>query len=49
MVRLPVEIVEVIDDFRRHESDVPSRPEMIRRLLMERIEQSGGPTGGDPS
>lgn len=41
MVRLPVEIIEVIDDVRREEKDVPTRPEMIRRMILDWIKQSG--------
>ncbi|SFA62664.1 Ribbon-helix-helix protein, copG family [Paracoccus halophilus] len=33
-LRLPREMIEAIDDRRREEPDLPTRPEMIRRLLM---------------
>ncbi|WP_231564838.1 hypothetical protein [Paracoccus halophilus] len=33
-MRLPREMIEAIDDRRREEPDLPTRPEMIRRLLM---------------
>lgn len=32
-VRLPVEMLKKIDDARRMEEDLPTRPEMIRRIL----------------
>lgn len=34
-LRLPREMIEAIDDLRRHENDLPTRPEMIRRVLAE--------------
>ncbi|MEI4469672.1 ribbon-helix-helix protein, CopG family [Frigidibacter sp. MR17.24] len=34
-LRLPREIIEAIDDQRREEKDLPTRPEMIRRALVE--------------
>ena len=32
-LRLPRDMIEAIDDRRRQEPDLPTRPEMIRRLL----------------
>ncbi|WP_256461294.1 hypothetical protein [Bradyrhizobium barranii] len=32
-VRLPVEAVSEIDDWRRKQDDLPGRPESIRRLV----------------
>lgn len=32
-LRLPQDMIEAIDDRRRSEPDLPTRPEMIRRLL----------------
>ncbi len=32
-VRLPVEMLKKLDDARRAEDDLPTRPEMIRRIL----------------
>ena len=32
-VRLPVEAVSEIDDWRRKQDDLPGRPEAIRRLV----------------
>lgn len=32
-LRLPRELIQNIDDLRRMEADVPTRPEMVRRVL----------------
>jgi hypothetical protein len=32
-VRLPVDALKALDDWRRQQDDLPSRPEAIRRLL----------------
>ncbi|WPZ29176.1 ribbon-helix-helix protein, CopG family [Sulfitobacter sp. OXR-159] len=37
-LRLPREMIDAIDDRRRVEPDLPTRPEMIRRLLAEILE-----------
>ena len=34
-LRLPREMIEAIDDRRRQEADLPTRPEMIRRALVQ--------------
>ncbi|MCD1620944.1 ribbon-helix-helix protein, CopG family [Salipiger manganoxidans] len=34
-LRLPRELIEAIDDRRRQEADLPTRPEMIRRALVQ--------------
>ncbi|NIY99026.1 MAG: ribbon-helix-helix protein, CopG family [Oceanospirillaceae bacterium] len=34
-LRLPREMIDAIDDRRRREADVPTRPEMIRRALVQ--------------
>lgn len=34
-LRLPRELIEMIDDRRRAELDLPTRPEMIRRALVQ--------------
>ncbi|MGR3749641.1 ribbon-helix-helix protein, CopG family [Paracoccus sp. (in: a-proteobacteria)] len=39
-VRLPRELIEAIDDRRRLEKDLPTRPEMIRRALVQWLEMS---------
>lgn len=36
-LRLPRGTIEAIDNMRREEADLPSRPEMIRRLLEQVI------------
>lgn len=33
MVRMPTELIEAIDAARRIEEDLPSRPELIRRIV----------------
>ncbi|HRK65963.1 MAG TPA: ribbon-helix-helix protein, CopG family [Hyphomonas sp.] len=40
-LRLPVELIAEIDDRRRLESDLPTRPEMIRRALVQWLELTG--------
>lgn len=37
-LRLPRELIEQLDDLRRDQKDIPTRPEMIRRLLVEKFE-----------
>ena len=34
-LRLSQEMLKVIDNARRIEADIPSRPEMIRRILLD--------------
>jgi hypothetical protein len=36
-VRLQSELARALDDCRRAEADVPSRPEMVRRLLRQAV------------
>lgn len=36
-LRLHVDLISLIDDFRRGEKDLPSRPEAIRRLLNDKL------------
>jgi hypothetical protein len=38
-LRLPRELIEAIDALRRDEKDLPTRPEMIRRLLVKQLGQ----------
>lgn len=35
MVRMPREMIDLLDDVRRSESDIPTRPEMLRRIFQE--------------
>lgn len=42
LVRMPVEMIEKIDALRRSEDDLPTRPEMIRRLVEQRMDQKDG-------
>jgi len=39
-LRLPRELIEGIDNRRRAESDLPTRPEMIRRALVQWLEMT---------
>lgn len=41
-LRLPREVIEAIDDLRRQEADLPTRPEMIRRALVEWLRDRQG-------
>jgi len=36
-VRLRNELLRAIDDFRRSEADIPSKPEAVRRLLLQAV------------
>jgi metal-responsive CopG/Arc/MetJ family transcriptional regulator len=36
-VRLPRGLLDAIDAFRRDQADLPTRPEVIRRVLAERF------------
>ena len=38
LVRMPVEMIERIDALRRAEDDLPTRPEMIRRLVEQQMD-----------
>ncbi|WP_102227114.1 ribbon-helix-helix domain-containing protein [Acidimangrovimonas sediminis] len=40
-LRLPREMIAAIDDRRRQEPDLPTRPEMIRRALAQWLETPG--------
>lgn len=39
-LRLPREMIDAIDNVRRLESDLPTRPEMIRRALIQWFEMT---------
>lgn len=39
-LRLPRDMIKRLDDLRRVEPDLPTRPEMIRRILQAWIEQN---------
>jgi len=34
-LRLPRELISQLDEIRRNEDDIPTRPEMIRRILSD--------------
>jgi hypothetical protein len=40
-LRLPTNIITQIDALRREEADIPTRPEMIRRLLQAKLDEIG--------
>ncbi|NVK14996.1 MAG: ribbon-helix-helix protein, CopG family [Rhodobacteraceae bacterium] len=39
-LRLPRELIDAIDERRRLEADLPTRPEMIRRALIDWLEKT---------
>ena len=41
-LRLPRDLIEAIDDRRRIEPDLPTRPEMIRRALVQWLDLTAG-------
>lgn len=45
-LRLPRELIEALDDRRRLEKDLPTRPEMIRRALVQWLALTD-PTSGN--
>lgn len=45
-LRLAREMIEQIDDVRRREGDIPTRPEMIRRILQFWIEENANRQNG---
>lgn len=40
-VRLMQEVIDALDSFRKTEADLPTRPEGIRRLLVEKLQEKG--------
>lgn len=42
-LRLPRDLIERLDDLRRDQKDIPTRPEMIRRILLEKLGTTEGP------
>lgn len=40
-LRLPRNVLKAVDDFRRTEDDLPTRPEAIRRALNEWLREKG--------
>ncbi|WP_417809487.1 ribbon-helix-helix protein, CopG family [Thioclava sp.] len=40
-LRLETQVIEKIDELRRAETDIPTRPEMIRRMLERYMAQIG--------
>lgn len=37
MVRLPRDLLEALDAYRRRQDDLPTRPEAVRRILTEQL------------
>lgn len=40
MVRLPREMIRQLDEVRREQEDIPTRPEMIRRILSDWLDNT---------
>ncbi len=40
MVRLPREMIRQLDEVRREQDDIPTRPEMIRRILADWLDRN---------
>lgn len=38
-VRMDRELLQALDDYRRSQDDLPTRPEVVRRALQEWLEQ----------
>lgn len=47
LVRLPDDMIAQIDEVRRGEEDIPTRPEMIRRILQDWLEIKGKALPGE--
>ena len=45
-LRLPLELLKALDDLRRNEQDLPSRGEMVRRLITRAAEAAKGKPRG---
>lgn len=41
LVRMPADLVEMLDEYRRAQPDLPSRPEAVRRIVSERLATNG--------
>lgn len=41
LVRMPAELVAMLDEYRRAQDDLPSRPEAVRRIVSERLASNG--------
>jgi metal-responsive CopG/Arc/MetJ family transcriptional regulator len=44
-LRLSRDVIQEIDAVRRDEEDIPTRPEMIRRMLQDWLEKKGKSEG----
>lgn len=45
-VRLPRDLLDAVDEFRREENDLPTRPEAIRRLIQAGLDAKGSTRRG---
>lgn len=41
MVRMAPDLIKLLDEYRRAQDDLPSRPEAIRRIVTERLASNG--------
>lgn len=41
LVRMPADMVARVDEARRKADDLPTRPEMIRRMVLEWLDRQG--------
>ena len=39
MVRMPREMLDQLDDIRRGQKDIPTKPEMLRRIFQQWLEE----------
>lgn len=39
-LRLHADMLQAVDDVRRNEADIPTRPEMIRRIIADWLEKN---------
>lgn len=41
MVRMAPDLIKLLDEYRRAQPDLPSRPEAVRRIVAERLARDG--------
>ncbi|GHH05738.1 ribbon-helix-helix protein, CopG family [Pseudodonghicola xiamenensis] len=46
-IRMDRQMLQAIDDYRRSQKDLPSRPEVVRRVLAEWLERQDGEQSTD--
>lgn len=37
LVRMPADLIDMVDEYRRSQADLPSRPEAIRRIVADKL------------